>query len=173
MKHSKQIELLSPEDIKFLPELSKFLKTLKGEARALSNRQIQAKFPDYFTGVSRGKLTALIHEVRIRKLVRNLVGSPLGFYCSNDPVVVKRYAETLQQHIKARRDSLKSFGDNPGAGLSMKVKVKGHFKGKSWIKGYTRTANGYKGSSQMTFNFEVPVGKTATSKKQYNQIKLF
>lgn len=175
MKHSSQYDLLSPQDLAFIPTLVKYLKTLKGVANAQNNRQIQAKFPKQFTGVSRSKLTAMIHEIRVLKLIPNLIGSPNGFYISRDQDRIKAYVETLHGHISARKESADSFGEEPGKGLKKRYKVKGFVtKDGKKIKTHYRTYPGFKNESQTKIDFEKPVEKNKLKKKpNYNQIKLF
>lgn len=174
MIHANQSQKLTPEDIDFLSTLAKYLRTLKGEARAQTNRQIQKKFPEIFSGVSRGKLTAMIHEIRTKKMVKNLIASPYGFYISLDSVRIKAYVETLEGHVEARKKSIKSFGAKPGAGVKKRFKVCGYVnKNGRRVHGYYRTYPGFKHAEQTVIDFEAQAKVVKKKTKNKNQLKMF
>jgi hypothetical protein len=177
MIHKNQFHSLTGEDIKFLPTLAKHLRTLKGEAHAQTNRQIQKKFPEIFSCVSRGKLTAMIHEIRTRRMVKNLIASPYGFYISLDSDRIKAYVETLEGHVEARKKSIKSFGKEPGKGVKKRFKVVGYTdKNGRKVRGYYKTYPGFKLADQIKMDFEKEVKESvAKGKKKVNknQLKMF
>lgn len=174
MKHKKQSDSLSKEDIVFLPTLAKFLNGLKGIVNAANNRQIQAMFPGQFNGVSRGKLTAMIHEIRVRGMVKNLIGSPNGFYITRDKTRVLEYVETLHGHVSARKASIQSFGPEPGKGLKKRYKAKGYTtKTGKKVRSYYRAYPGFKHAEQLSVDFTGQVPRTTNKNRHAGQLKMF
>jgi hypothetical protein len=174
MKHSTQKDILTKEDIKFLPTLAAFLRERKGIVNAVKNRQIMAMFPMVFSGISRSRLTAMIHEIRVRKMVKNLIGSPNGFYITRDKTRVKEYVETLHGHVETRKASIQSFGDDPGKGLKKRYKTKGYTtKTGKKVRGYYRTYPGFKNAEQLTVDFTAQAPPKNKKNKNVGQLKMF
>ena len=106
-------------------------------------------------------------------MVKNLIGSPNGFYITRDKTRVKEYVETLHGHVEARKASIQSFGDEPGKGLKKRFKVKGYVtaSGKR-VHGYYKTYPGFKHAEQLSVNFTAEVPKNKKN-RHAGQLKMF
>ncbi len=105
----EETKTLDFEEIKAAKIMSEILENRIGDTMAVNNHQlIQAlKLRNY--KVSSARIRAIIHHIRVNRLVTNLVASSKGYYREFDQERLNKYIQSLQQRINSIYEIKKSF----------------------------------------------------------------
>jgi len=101
--------LSTNENTVILPKLIELLKWRNGKDNAISNRKLVNLLTAMGHDVTDTRVRKMINQIRIKKLVYNLLANSKGYYVSKDPKEIHKYVLSLRERavaINAVADSL-------------------------------------------------------------------
>lgn len=95
-------ELNGEEKQFFLPIIVRGLSGKIGKANAVTNKQITTGFKNrYSKDLKPSRLRKIIHHIRTRGLVKNLVATSNGYYVAQNQRELEVYIESLRQRANS------------------------------------------------------------------------
>ena len=100
---------LFPNETKPLTETEKslvpgFVKSLTAHIdreNAITSREIIRAYRKIGVKLSGPRIRAIIHHIRVNDLVERLIGTPNGYYVTNNPELLAEYIESLEQRSRS------------------------------------------------------------------------
>lgn len=81
-----------------------------GKANAVTTRQIIARLgPNVKPRLTGARVRKIIHHIRTRRLVVNLVATSEGYYIETDPAKIREYIDSLKARAGAILDVANSY----------------------------------------------------------------
>ncbi len=104
-----------PDDEHIVMDIVNGLKRRVGKNMAITNKAIRAAMKEKRgVTISDIKMRDIIHYIRVKGLVVNLLSSSKGYYVSNDPEEITKYRESMKQRIRSMQmveASMKFYSD--------------------------------------------------------------
>lgn len=99
-------ELTDYEVKNILPFVHKWLLHAEGKENAITNARLVAACPFKTSGP---RIRKVIHELRTRDIILNLVASSSGYYWTTDEAEIDKYIKSCQERINSIREIVTSL----------------------------------------------------------------
>lgn len=103
-------ELTSYEE-RMVPAMVLGLQTKIGVENAITNQAMAEGMSKMGYKSSSPRIRKLIHFIRVKKLVRNLVATSKGYYIENEPFKLKEYIYSLEQRIRSIQEIVEALNE--------------------------------------------------------------
>ena len=100
---------LSDDEKKLLPIIAKGLSNKRGKENAITSTAIILKMKSAGYKIDPPRLRKMIHHIRMKHLVMNLISSSKGYYIAVDQADLIRYIQSLQDRMTAIERIANSF----------------------------------------------------------------
>jgi len=84
-----------------LPKVIELLKYRKGKDNAITNKKIRNLLTAMGHEVHPAQIRKMIHQIRMKGLVNNLLASAKGYYVSSDKEEIEKYVTSLRERAAA------------------------------------------------------------------------
>lgn len=102
-------ELTQYEESTLLPIIVAGLREKAGKKKAVTSTYICQSMKDAGYKITPPRLRKLIHEIRVRKLIPNLISTSKGYYISSNYDEIEKYKTSLRERANSILSVLKSF----------------------------------------------------------------
>ena len=93
--------LSTKENTIILPKLISLVKWRRGKKNAVSNKKLINLLSAMGHDISQPRMRKMINQIRLKKLVKNLIASSKGYYVTDDPAEIKNYILSLRERAEA------------------------------------------------------------------------
>lgn len=100
---------LTEDELKMVAPMVKGLSTKIGERAAITNDSMLYGMKLQGYKANNARIRKLIHHIRVKRLVPNLVATSKGYYVENDPVKLQSYLDSLDQRIRSIQEVRASY----------------------------------------------------------------
>jgi spore coat protein CotF len=104
-----ETEVLNPEEIKCAHIIAAGLEQMIGVKNAVTNKKMVAALEKRGYKVASSRIRAIIHYIRVHRLVTYLVANSNGYYRELNEDERKKYVQSLEQRINSIREIQRSF----------------------------------------------------------------
>jgi hypothetical protein len=105
----KETHELTEQELKLVGLMVQGLKTKIGKINAITNKKMENALVDVGYKVNPSRIRKLIHHIRVKKLVPNLISTNKGYYIATSEEEIFDYIESLQQRINSIEEIKNSF----------------------------------------------------------------
>jgi predicted GTPase len=102
-------ELNEYEEQVLLPVLVAGLETKIGKEKCVTSTYICQSMKDAGYKITPARLRKLVHEIRVKKLIKNLISNNKGYWVSNNVDEINTYRQSLKERANSIVEVLKSF----------------------------------------------------------------
>ena len=97
-----ETEPLNDDERKLLPQFVNGLRTKIGKEKAITNKEIRAKFKERGVSIPDSRVRKIINHIRINGLVELLCASSKGYYIAKNDKEINEYMIGLKSRIEAQ-----------------------------------------------------------------------
>lgn len=98
-----ETEPLNDDEQKLLPQFVNGLRTKIGKEKAITNKEIRAKFKERGISIPDARVRKIINHIRIKGLVELLCASSKGYYVAKNDKEINEYMVGLKSRIEAQK----------------------------------------------------------------------
>ena len=99
---TQETEPLNDDERKLLPQFVNGLRTKIGKEKAITNKEIRAKFKERGVLIPDSRVRKIINHIRINGLVELLCASSKGYYIAKNDKEINEYMIGLKSRIEAQ-----------------------------------------------------------------------
>jgi len=101
---------LNEYELTIVPIIVKKIRNNNGEKMAVKNKEIIRYLHSHgFKKVGAARIRKLIHHIRVKKLVINLIATSKGYYRAKSQEELDKFIQSLQQRINSIEEVKQSF----------------------------------------------------------------
>tara|TARA_B110000858_G_C17521720_1_gene345117 strand:- start:42 stop:389 length:348 start_codon:yes stop_codon:yes gene_type:complete len=102
-------ELNEYEKNEILPIMLNALSYKVGVENVVSNKQMKLGLKTLGYKVNDVRIRKLIHYIRVKKLIKNLIANSKGYYIATEKIEIDNFIESLQQRVNSIETVRQSF----------------------------------------------------------------
>lgn len=100
---------LTQEELDLVLPFKKGLINKIGVENAIKNQQMIAGFKKQGITLNEARVRKIIHYIRVKRLVPNLIATSKGYYIEKDKAKLAIYVESLDQRIRSIKEVRNSY----------------------------------------------------------------